>query len=408
MSSLLRLYLFIALMGISALAVPGSMAAPTSTPPDNSNVNPVFSNVVVNESLEVGQGVVVGASISVGGDLNVTGGVNVSGFSSLNNAEFAGSVLFMDDVHIDNSLDIDSGLEVDNEATFNDSATFNEEVVINGNLTVNGEINGQSSGGQTSTSTGLNSGEPTSDDLTVEGQLFVEGQGNFSSDVIINKQLSVNEQANFSKDANVSGKLVVNQEATLNQGAIVTGQLTVNGPSSFSQPAYVNGVGSAAIIALTENPESDQGGLWGGISQSGTSIGTWLGYNDSSTGSFYSLFTTGITKVGSLIADSGIFTDSITSTSGTLSINGGVTATDFGHFYMASNSLSSGSGTVVSQGCSNGGFMIACSGYYTAGSAKSTYKGAYPENGQCNAVRSDTTGTLTVYAYCFDPTQLAQ
>ena len=128
----------------------------------------------------------------------------------------------------------------------------------------------------------------------------------------------------------------------------------------------------------------------------------WLGYKDGS-GGVYGIYTQGVTKTGSLISDREVFTNTIASTTGKVNIQGGVTASDFGKFNFYTKTIKNGNGTAATQKCSNNEILIACGGY---SNQPGNYQGDVMYNKECTAMRSNTTGDLTVYAYCFDPRNL--
>lgn len=145
----------------------------------------------------------------------------------------------------------------------------------------------------------------------------------------------------------------------------------------------------------------------GGVTTSG-----FLGYVDKNN-SPYGVYTNGTIYGTTLQAANGsgvVSTDNISAYTGMLSVtassgtnfSGPVTAESFGTFDYDYATATSGS-TSVSKTCDGADeILIACSGYSTS----NNFRGALQSGSTtCYAYRSDTSGTLKVYAYCFDPTQ---
>lgn len=189
---------------------------------------------------------------------------------------------------------------------------------------------------------------------------------------------------------------------------------------------YATNAGQLAARSLTQSysiyglnrlvTTSGQSGVIGSVTAANV-FGTiytysgYLGYKD--TTGLYGVYTSGAAKVGSLYVNSDLYVDSISSVSGdftlhasgTTEITGHLIADDIGYFYVNTGTATSISPTSASASCDSGDELISCSGYSTT----NNYEGASYQSARethaphCEAFRSSTSGTLTVYAYCFDP-----
>ncbi|MFA6436513.1 MAG: hypothetical protein WCW30_05275 [Candidatus Gracilibacteria bacterium] len=200
---------------------------------------------------------------------------------------------------------------------------------------------------------------------------------------------------------------------------------TTGAASTPSTGAYVYATNAGRLVAQSTTQSSSISGINRTVAtgQSGvlgsvmvtvlgfpiTSSGS-LGYRDS-TG-LYGVYTSGAAKVGSLYVNSTLYADSLSSVSGDFTINasgtteitGHLTADDIGNFYVNSRTASAGF-TSTSMDCDTGGQIISCGGYSTVNNYEgASYNSPYETHAAtCSAYRSSTSGTLTVYAYCFDP-----
>ncbi|HCW32942.1 MAG: YadA domain protein [Candidatus Peregrinibacteria bacterium GW2011_GWE2_39_6] len=462
--------ILLSLVGIiSILSGTIVLAAPTATPPSG-EVNPNFSSLYVENQatiegdLEIGKAVSIGGNLSALGSLNITGDLTIGGESRFTgtatfdgqtqfnkNATFVKQLTVRDNANFEKNLNLTNDLRVDGKSSFLDdvktnnfratgnaeflgetklhnNVTFNKNAIIDGNLTINGTLNAKQIEGLP-TSTGLPDG-----DITVTGNLSVDENGNFTKNVTIDGDLIVNgeiknsatpaapsptEQTGyFNDDVTIDGQLFVNNQGNFKNVVIGDpssniGQIAVYGAGTFSNSVQImegllvqgkNGASSGFENGLTaryQNAGDKNFGIWGYILNDNAKHGAYLGYNDG--GVLYDLFTLGSAKVGSLLASGGIFTDIIIP-NGHLEIQGGVTAQDFGRFKTYSASINSDTTNLsVTKGCEQQTeILISCSGY----SSTKNYQGVKPSNGQCLAQRTNNSGYLDVYAYCFDPTQL--
>lgn len=163
--------------------------------------------------------------------------------------------------------------------------------------------------------------------------------------------------------------------------------------------------------SATEGESGVQGTITTSAVAGTTTTTGFLGYVGKSNS--YGVYTSGIVYGTTLQAADGsgaVYTDNITANSGTLSVtasggtnfSGPVTAESFGTFDYDYTYETSGGSTSVSKTCDGTDeILIACSGRSTS----DNFLGVYQYSSTCYATRSSTSGTLYVYAYCFDPTQ---
>jgi cytoskeletal protein CcmA (bactofilin family) len=343
----------------------------------------------------------------------VAGGLSIG-----ENLQVSGDILTEGQLDVEGNSHFSGDLVVDGQFTASDETNFTKNVVIEGDLTVNGTINGMESAPQDEQPQGEPQEQPQGGDLTVDGQLFVKSQANFEQDIIGNGQLTIAGQANLNGDAIINGQLFANQQANFNENVILSKDLigpkaqlnealignTSDGLGTTIKEGYIQSItkSNAALIGINQNVVNGNGGIKGILRESIGDTVAWLGYKDSS-GGIYGLYTQGVTKTGSLISDREIYTNTIASTTGKVNVQGGMTANDFGKFAFYTKTINNGQGTAAAQKCLNSEILIACGGY---SNQAGNYQGDVMYNNECTAMRSNNSGTLTVYAYCFDPRNL--
>ena len=186
--------------------------------------------------------------------------------------------------------------------------------------------------------------------------------------------------------------------------AISTGQVHAR---SYDEDTAIYGININWAAAGAE-----RGGIAGVVTSDGESNAKgYLGYLDTE-GDLYGLYTDGAAKVGSLYIDGPMTTTKIfagddfldiysdTIIHSHLDVEGKLTANHIGYFEEASGTATS-TYYSVNVNCPSGYVRVACGGLSTT----NNFLGSYPIGDfSCAAQRSSTSGTLTGYAYCFNPT----